>query len=237
MVSAITENLQEQYTIDEKIVEEAALNDPACQLLVARVTAGDWNPKKSQEIACLRPFYGVRECLSTSGNLVTYCFNDSCIHLVIPGGLHHQVTANLHTGHQGLDIMLRRARHSVYWPGIEGELRRHRSQCTSRDAHSPSLPAEVMKMTPAPEYPFQQTVMDLFQLEGLTYMAYCDRLTGWLEIAHFPNGTSSAKVMTKLRNYLAQWGAPDGELTYAHHLPTTHSQMGGPRLWLSPQRG
>ncbi|XP_066985887.1 uncharacterized protein [Macrobrachium rosenbergii] len=64
-------------------------------------------------------------------------------------------------------------------------------------------------MTPAPEYPFQQTVMDLFQLEGHTYMAYCDRLTGWLEIAHFPNGTSSAKVMKKLRNYFTRWGAPE----------------------------
>ncbi|XP_066981039.1 uncharacterized protein [Macrobrachium rosenbergii] len=143
MVSAITENLQEQCTIDKKIVEEAALDDPAYQLLVARVTAGDWNPKKSQEIACLRPFYSVRERLSTSGNLVTYCFNDSCIRLVIPEGLRHQVAANLHAGHQGLDTMLRRARHSVYWPGIEGDLQHHRSQCTSCDAHSPSLPAEV----------------------------------------------------------------------------------------------
>ncbi|XP_066969139.1 uncharacterized protein [Macrobrachium rosenbergii] len=209
MVSAITENLQEQCTIDENIVEEAALDDPAYQLLVARVTAGDWNPKKSREIACLRPFYSVRERLSTSGNLVTYCFNDSCIRLVIPEGLRHQVAANLHAGHQGLDTMLRRARHSVYWPGIEGDLQHHRSQCTSCDVHSPSLPAEVLRMTPAPEYPFQQTVMDLFQLAGHTYMAYCDRLTGWLEIAHFPNGTSSAKVMTKLRNYFTRWGAPE----------------------------
>ena len=105
--------------------------------------------------------------------------------------------------------MLRRARQSVYWPGIEGDLQNHRSQCTSCDFHSPSLPAEVMKMTPAPEYPFQQTVMDLFQIGGHTYLAYCDRLTGWLEIAHLPNGTSSTKIMTKLRNYFTRWGAPE----------------------------
>ncbi|XP_068204883.1 uncharacterized protein [Palaemon carinicauda] len=186
----------EQCTIDEKTVEEAAIDEPAYQLLLARVTEGDWNPKKSQKVACLRTFYGIRESLSISGNLVTYCFNDNCICLVIPEGLRHQITANLHAGHQGLNIMVRRARHSVYWPGIEGDLQHHRSGCTLCEAHTPSLPTEVMKMTPAPEYPFQQTVMDLFQLEGHMYMAYCDRLTGWLEKAHFPNGTSSAKVMT-----------------------------------------
>ena len=209
VVSAITENLLEQCTLDEKTVEEAALEDPTYQLLVSRVNAGDWNPRKSQEIACLRPFYGVRDRLSTTGDLVTYCFDNGCIRLVIPEGLRRQVTAHLHSGHQGLDTMLRRARHSVYWPGIEGDLHYHRSQCTSCERHSPSLPAEVMEMTPAPEYPFQQTVMDLFQLEGHMYLAYCDRLTGWLEIAHFPNGTSSTKVMTKLRSYFIRWGAPE----------------------------
>ncbi|XP_066956296.1 uncharacterized protein [Macrobrachium rosenbergii] len=59
MVSAITENLQEQCTIDEKIVEEAALDDPAYQLLVARVTAGDWNheeiPRNCMFEALLQP--------------------------------------------------------------------------------------------------------------------------------------------------------------------------------------
>ena len=208
-VSAIFNNLQEQCTMDEQTVEEAALEDPTYQLLIARVTAGDWNPKKSQEIACLRPFYSVRDRLAIAGNLVTYCYNDSCIRLVIPEGLRHQVASHLHAGHQGLDTMLRRARHSVYWPGIEGDLNHHRSRCSSCDAHSPSQPAEVMEMTPAPEYPFQQTVMDLFQLEGHTYMAYCDRLTGWLEIAHFPNGSSSAKIMTRLRSYFNRWGAPE----------------------------
>ncbi|XP_068205185.1 uncharacterized protein [Palaemon carinicauda] len=187
-------------SIDEKTVEEASLDDPPYQLLVGRVTAGEWNQKKSQEVACLRPFYGIRERLSISGTLVTYCFNDNCICLVIPEGLRHQITAR----HHSLDTLLRGARHSVYWPGIEGDLQHRRSRCTSCDAHASSLPAEVMKMTPAPEYLFQQTVMDLFQLEGHMYMPYCDKLTGGLEIAHFPNGTSSAKVLTKLRHYFTR---------------------------------
>ncbi|XP_050709988.1 uncharacterized protein LOC126994747 [Eriocheir sinensis] len=64
-------------------------------------------------------------------------------------------------------------------------------------------------MTPPPEYPFQQTVADMFQHEGHTYMAYADRLAGWLEIAHFPHGATSQRIKTQLRRYFACWGAPE----------------------------
>ncbi|KAK8372279.1 hypothetical protein O3P69_017362 [Scylla paramamosain] len=45
--------------------------------------------------------------------------------------------------------------------------------------------------------------------EGHTYMAYADRLTGWLEVAHFPNGASSYKIQTQLRKYFSRYGAPE----------------------------
>ncbi|XP_068212566.1 uncharacterized protein [Palaemon carinicauda] len=38
-------------------------------------------------------------------------------------------------------------------------------------------------------------------------MAYADRLTGWLELAHFPHGTSSSHIETQLRRYFTRWGA------------------------------
>ena len=60
----------------------------------------------------------------------------------------------------------------------------------------PALPAmlthrrkqltEPLVPTPPLQYPFQHTVVDLFQLEGQMYLAYADRLTGWLELAQFP---------------------------------------------------
>lgn len=40
-------------------------------------------------------------------------------------------------------------------------------------------------------------------------MAYADRLTGWLEVAHFPNGTNSTKLKTVIRRYFTRWGAPE----------------------------
>ncbi|XP_068250783.1 uncharacterized protein [Palaemon carinicauda] len=50
-------------------------------------------------------------------------------------------------------------------------------------------------------------VADMFQHNGHSYMAYANRLTGWLELAHFPRGTSSSNIKTQLRHYFASWGA------------------------------
>ncbi|XP_064100749.1 uncharacterized protein LOC135211366 [Macrobrachium nipponense] len=102
--------------------------------------------------------------------------------------------------------MLRRARQSVYWLEIEGDLQHRRAQCTSCDEHAPSMPPEEMIHTPPAEYPFQQVVAGMFQIEGNVYMVYADRLTGWLEVAHFPCGATSNKISNHLRSYFSRWG-------------------------------
>ena len=58
--------------------------------------------------------------------------------------------------------------------------------CETCNTHAPPQPSEALVLTPAPDYPFQMTVADLFQENGHTYMAYADRLTGYLDISHFP---------------------------------------------------
>ena len=202
-------DLQDNLTLDEDTVLQASRDDPVYKLLLARVLAGDWHPQRSQELACLRPFYGVRERLDVSRGLVTYAFEHNHPRLVVPDLLRKQVTTHLHAGHQGINSMLRRARQAVYWPGIEGDLRHHRPSCDTCNTHAPSQPPEQLRFTPPPVHPFQQTVRDLFQLEGHDYIVYADRLTGSLEIAHLPEGTASDKIKDVLRHHFTRWGAPE----------------------------
>ncbi|XP_068250782.1 uncharacterized protein [Palaemon carinicauda] len=94
--------------MDEASVRQVAVSDPVYQLFMARVLAGDWADRKSQEVACLRHFYGVRERLAVIQDLVTYTFEQGNVRLVIPETLRQQVAASLHAGHQGLDSLQRR---------------------------------------------------------------------------------------------------------------------------------
>lgn len=139
MVAAIvaTLDLSGCTTIDEGLVLRAALKDPSYQLLIAKVTNGDWSLHRSQEFVCLRPFYNVRDRLAMSGDLVTYTFGQGCVQLVIPESLRYQIATNLHANHQGLHSVLRKARQSVYWPGI-GDLRHHWAICDSCNTNAPS---------------------------------------------------------------------------------------------------
>ena len=121
-----------------------------------------------------------------------------------PESLCHRVSSSLHIGHQGLDTMLRRARQTVYWPGIEGDLQFQRLTCEACNTHIPSQSPEALVLTPVPDYPFQMTVADLLQENGHTYMAYANRLTGYSDVSHFPTEATSNKQKAQFRKYFVK---------------------------------
>ncbi len=208
-IAAVVDTLySDSIAFKEEDIQKVASEDPVYQMLIAKVLASDWCTSKSQEAICLRPFYGVKDRLSISNNLVTYSYEQGPARVVIPAALRSKVATTLHAGHQGLDSMQRRARQTVYWPGMDGDLSYHRSSCTACNTNAPSQPAEPLVMTPPPEYPFQKTSADMCQMNGHNYLVYADRLTGWIEIAHLPGDTTSSKIIQHFRLYFARYGAP-----------------------------
>ncbi|XP_064111264.1 uncharacterized protein LOC135218745 [Macrobrachium nipponense] len=217
---------------DSCVVDEAsaAVSNPVYQLLMARVLAGDWADRKSQEVACLRPFYGVRERLAIIQNLMTYTFEQSNVCLVIPEPLRQQVAANLHAGHQGLDSMQHRARQTVYLHGLQGDLQYRRSLCEECDVHAPSQAAEEVIITPPPGYPFQMTEADMLQHDG--------HICTWPTQTGSQIGTCSSHIKTQLRRYFARWGAleqisTDGGTNVASEEMGEFFKLWGVSVWLS----
>ena len=84
-----------------------------------------------------------------------------------------------------------------------------RRQCAVCNTHAPSSPAETLLPTPSPQYPFQQVVADLFQLDGHTYIAFADRLSGWLEVEHLSGDATSARLITVFRRWFRRFGIPE----------------------------
>ncbi|XP_064103417.1 uncharacterized protein LOC135213367 [Macrobrachium nipponense] len=148
--------VEDVVVMDQETVLRAARDDPVYQLLLTRVYNGDWPQSKSQELECLKPFCGAREWLAVSGELITYTYDQGCVRLVIPESLRQQVAANMHSGHQGLESMLRWAHQSVYWSDITGDLEHQRAKCQVCETYTPSQQQEHLIITPPPEYPFQQ---------------------------------------------------------------------------------
>ena len=83
----------------EEGIQKIATEDPVYQMFMAKVTANDWHARKSWEATCLKPFYSVRDRLSTSNNLVIYSYEQGPARVVIPEALRTKIAANLHAGH------------------------------------------------------------------------------------------------------------------------------------------
>ncbi|MPC55956.1 uncharacterized protein E2C01_049904 [Portunus trituberculatus] len=144
--------------VDLHQVEEEAEQDEEYQLLRECVANGGWAKRKDQEPLPLHQYFRMRHNLSCQGCVVLYTLDEKHPQLVVPAALRTAVLANLHAGHQGRDLMLRRARQSVYSSGIDAEMEQKKRQCEVCDTYAPSSPMETLLPTQPPQYPFQQAL-------------------------------------------------------------------------------
>ena len=79
---------------------------------------------KSKVPSQVTPYHSMRDELSIYDGLV---FEGE--RLVVPQALRAEIKKELHASHAGLEGCLRRARESVYWPGMNSELRHWISTC------------------------------------------------------------------------------------------------------------
>ena len=126
--------------------------------------------------------------------------------IVVPPSLRSKILSNLHSAHQGVNSMTRRAEKSIYWPRMNGDIRNKRFSCHTCNESAPSLPKEPYCPTPPPDYPFQHLAMDFFQKGHHHYLTIVDRFSGWFIVSHMnPQPTSE-----KLKKILMQMGSTYG---------------------------
>ena len=141
--------------------------------------------------------------------LLMYSYDGGVLRLVIPTKLRSQMIDNMHAANQGSTSMLLRARNTMYWPGMDRNIDIHIQQCLQCRENAPSQTKEPLIVSQVPEYPFQRVVADLFEIEGFKYLVYADRLTGFVELAHFPISTVTSIVINSLREFFHRWGVPE----------------------------
>ena len=123
-----------------------------------------------------------------------------------------------------LSAMSTRANQTVYWPGMNADIRNHRSICTTCNQIAPSQPAEPLILTPKPEWPFQKICADYFEHEGHSYLTIVDRFSFWLNIYHIPHTTTTASLLKNLCNLFTSHGVP-GEIASNEGRQFTSSEF------------
>ena len=193
----------ETISIDE--VKHAACADKEYLDLLDLITNGFPQSRNKVHPTHLREFWSVHERLS--------CIEGVALmdtRVVIPRSLRKQILANLHTANQGISGMKARANQTVYWPGMDAQMRNFKDACSDCLANSPSQQAEPIVLTPSPDWPFQQICVDYFELQVYMYLSIVDRFSGWLNIYHMKQGNStSQKLISICRDLFIQYGAAE----------------------------
>ena len=151
-----------------------------------------------------RMFWNVRNELSVEEGLILMDMR-----IVIPRSERKRVLKDLHSAHQGIEKTKRRARESVYWPGINNDITTTVSACSLCQELRASQRKEELLSEDPPRRIFQNVSADFFQTSGKDFLVITDRLSNWPVIFTYEKGHTKTKSMIhSFRKYFADVGIP-----------------------------
>lgn len=110
--------------------------------------------------------------------------------VIIPRILRPEVMSKIHSSHLGIEACLRKARDSVFWPNVTGDVRDHVSQCSICAELQSQNPKEPMQGHHIPDRPWSRVAADQFKPHGKDYVVISD----FIEVKMLEENTSSAVI-------------------------------------------
>ena len=198
-------NMVEDVPIDNPLLEEirrATKEDQDLQCISEMIRTG-WPSRTIDVPVAARPFHQCHHEISVQNDLV---FKGGRI--VIPIFLRGSMVSKLHNTHLGVECCLRRARESLFWPGMNAELKDFVRRCSVCAAYCPEQCCEPLQPHEIPSRPWQKVAIDLFSLESTNYIVVVNYYSNFFEIDKL-NDTLSNTVIHKVKGQFARHGIPE----------------------------
>ncbi|XP_043212315.1 uncharacterized protein K02A2.6-like [Amphibalanus amphitrite] len=160
--------------------------------------------QKADLPSSLRAYWQVKEDLSVNDGIIL------CgARLLVPRSLRRDVLKRLHAGHQGIERTKRRARQSVYWPGLNQQVHETVTACSACRKYLPTQQKEPMLSDPEPSRVFETMSADFFSHAGKSWLVIADRLSGWPIAVSIDGEPTSRILVSHLREVFAVYGVPN----------------------------
>lgn len=174
--------------------------DSTCSQVMAMCQSG-W-PEYSTLDAVLKQYWRERAVLTVENGLLL-----RGIRLVIPSAMRNTVLEKVHEGHQGVVKCRERARETVWWPGLSGQLNELVLHCRTciKERTNPTQP---LMRSELPDRPWQKLGADMFTLDTTNYLLVVDYYSRYVEIARL-TPTRSEDVIVHLKSIFARHGIPE----------------------------
>ena len=162
-----------------------------------------WPWQKDDVADVAQAYHHVRAELSVANDLLLRGNR-----IVIPVEMRWEILEKIHDGHQGVNKCRERANQSVWWPGLNDEIKSRVANCAHCATYRPTQRHEPMIPTFIPERPWQHIGVDLLTFKKQEYLVAIDYHSRYIELAHMPSTTSFA-VIEEMKNMFACWGIPE----------------------------
>ena len=161
-----------------------------------------WPDKQSVDID-VAPYYPFKHEISFNYDLLL-----KGLRIIVPHALRREVKSMLHEGHLGIECCKRRARRSVFWPGLNKEIVNLVSSCQECLTHRNRLTPEPLMKHDVPEEPWIKVATDLFTIYGKDYVIVIDYCSKYFEVALVKNPVDSPAVVKEMKKIFSRHGIP-----------------------------
>ena len=140
-----------------------------------------WPNDKSSVPPEALPCFNQRDELTVQNGLI---FKGERV--VVPKKLQEVTKEKLHSSHMGTEACLRRARESIYWPGMCAEIKQLLESCETCRQYDCGQPKETLRSTAVPTSPWERITTDLFSYKGKDFLITVDYFSNFWEIDQVP---------------------------------------------------
>ena len=117
----------------------------------------------------------------------------------------------MHQTHMGIQSTLRRARTSVWWPGMNVQLKQFIASCEVCNTFQTKTKRKLLSHE-IPNQPWSKVASDIFECNKEHYLMLVDYYSDWIEFDLMENQTA-AEIIDLVQKQFSGWGIPDEIVT------------------------
>ena len=183
-------------------IQRETAADSVLQSLIQVILQG-WPGQKEALPSELHPYFNVRDELTERDGILF-----KGLRCVIPAGLRPKIRERLHGAHTGVEDCLRRARETVYWPGMNADLRDYIAKCGVCTTYQKYQQKELLICQKIPNRTWETVGCDIFHFENRDYLCTEDYYSSYLEINQLKEKTGK-EVIATLKRHFSTHGIPN----------------------------
>ena len=183
----------------QRIKQETAKD--SVLLSLCDVVARGWPAERKETPEHLRQYWSFRDEISVYDGVVYRSHQ-----VIVPSSLREEMLHKIHKAHQWAYSSMRRARESLFWPGMQTAIKEKCLSCGLCAQYVNERPQEPMKSNTIPIRPWSKISVDLFQLDGSNYLVMVDHYSDYIELDSLSGNTSANSVIRAMKRQFARHG-------------------------------